>query len=65
MAFLRRTDLCPIEDVPPFFPDFAIDDCKDDICEALKGKQRLLEELKDEMDEASRSAAAIQQETLC
>ncbi|ETS64390.1 hypothetical protein PaG_01243 [Moesziomyces aphidis] len=63
MAFLRRTDLIAIEDVLPFFPDFAvIDDCKDDICEALEGYAAHIEELKDEMDEASRSAAAIQQD---
>ncbi|KAF6767215.1 Clathrin, heavy chain/VPS, 7-fold repeat [Kalmanozyma brasiliensis GHG001] len=63
MAFLRRTDLISIEDVLPFFPDFAvIDDCKDDICEALEGYAAHIEELKDEMDEASRSAAAIQQD---
>lgn len=63
MAFLRRTDLISIEDVLPFFPDFAvIDDCKDDICEALEGYATHIEELKDEMDEASRSAAAIQQD---
>ncbi|SNX87383.1 related to DigA protein [Melanopsichium pennsylvanicum] len=63
MAFLRRTDLISIEDILPFFPDFAvIDDCKDDICEALEGYATHIEELKDEMDEASRSAAAIQQD---
>ncbi|SJX65713.1 related to DigA protein [Sporisorium reilianum f. sp. reilianum] len=63
MAFLRRTDLISIEDVLPFFPDFAvIDDCKDDICEALEGYAAHIEELKDEMDEASRSAVAIQQD---
>ncbi|SPO29308.1 related to DigA protein [Ustilago trichophora] len=63
MTFLRRTDLISIEDVLPFFPDFAvIDDCKDDICEALEGYAAHIEELKDEMDEASRSAAAIQQD---
>ncbi len=63
MAFLRRTDLISIEDVLPFFPDFAvIDDCKDDICEALEGYASHIESLKDEMDEASRSAAAIQQD---
>ncbi|KAJ1026321.1 hypothetical protein NDA16_002408 [Ustilago loliicola] len=63
MAFLRRTDLISIEDVLPFFPDFAvIDDCKDDICEALEGYAAHIEELKNEMDEASRSAAAIQQD---
>lgn len=63
MTFLRRTDLISIEDVLPFFPDFVvIDDCKDDICEALEGYAAHIEELKDEMDEASRSAAAIQQD---
>ena len=63
MAFLRRTDIISIEDVLPFFPDFAvIDDCKDDICEALDGYAAHIEELKEEMDEASRSAAAIQQD---
>ncbi|PWZ03605.1 hypothetical protein BCV70DRAFT_170440 [Testicularia cyperi] len=61
MAFVRRTELIAVEDVLPFFPDFVvIDDCKDDICEALEGYAAHIEELKDEMDEAARSAAAIQ-----
>ena len=63
MEFLRRTDLISIEDALPFFSDFVvIDDCKDEICAALEGYAARIEGLKDEMDEASRSALAIQRD---
>mgnify|MGYP001582096382 FL=1 len=44
----------------PFFPDFVvIDDFKDEICTALEGYSAHIERLKEDMDEATRSAEAI------
>ncbi|EPQ27167.1 uncharacterized protein PFL1_05448 [Pseudozyma flocculosa PF-1] len=60
MEFLERTDQITLEDALPFFPDFVIiDDCKAAICSALESYASHIETLKDEMEEASRSAAAI------
>lgn len=60
MRFLESTDLLKIEDILPFFPDFVvIDDFKDEICTALEGYSAHIERLKDDMDEATRSAEAI------
>jgi hypothetical protein len=64
MVFLSRTDLLSIEDILPFFPDFVvIDDFKDEICGALEGYAARIEALKDEMDEAARSADSIRADT--
>lgn len=63
MQFLESTDLLRIEDILPFFPDFAvIDDFKDEICKALEDYRENIDNLKAEMDEATRSAASIQGE---
>jgi hypothetical protein len=60
MRFLESTDLLKIEDILPFFPDFVvIDDFKDEICTALEGYSAHIERLKEDMDEATRSALAI------
>lgn len=60
MRFLESTDLLKIEDILPFFPDFVvIDDFKDEICTALEGYSAHIERLKEDMDEATRSAEAI------
>lgn len=60
MAFLKECDLLKIEDVLPFFSDFVlIDDFKDEICMALEEYNRHIDDLKIEMDEATRSAEAI------
>ena len=49
-----------IEDVLPFFSDFVlIDDFKDEICAALEEYNRHIEQLKQDMDEATESAEAI------
>ncbi|KDE09671.1 hypothetical protein MVLG_00077 [Microbotryum lychnidis-dioicae p1A1 Lamole] len=60
MKFLENTDLLKIEDVLPFFPDFVvIDHFKEEICSALEGYSAHIERLKEDMDEATRSAEQI------
>ena len=64
MAFLSQADnLLKIEDILPFFPEFTlIDDFKEEICNALKEYNERIEELKLEMDEATRSAVMIRRD---
>jgi hypothetical protein len=63
MRFLENTDLLKIEDILPFFPDFVvIDDFKEEIAHALEGYSSHIETLKNEMDEATRTAESIQQD---
>ncbi|KAJ3253620.1 AMP-activated serine/threonine-protein kinase regulatory subunit, partial [Chytriomyces hyalinus] len=60
ITFLKQCDLLRIEDILPFFPDFAlIDDFKTDLCQALDEYNEHIEQLKEEMDEATRSAENI------
>ncbi|KAF9187387.1 hypothetical protein BGZ50_001965 [Haplosporangium sp. Z 11] len=60
MEFLSNSDLLKIEDILPFFPDFVlIDDFKEEICKALEEYNVHIDELKTEMDEATRSAENI------
>ncbi|BGP21553.1 tethering complex subunit [Rhodotorula toruloides] len=60
MQFLESTSLLKIEDILPFFPDFVvIDDFKDEICSALEDYSAHIEKLKEDMNEATRSAEAI------
>jgi len=60
MQFLENTDLLKIEDILPFFPDFVvIDDFKEEICNALEGYAAHIDELKAEMDDATKNAQAI------
>ncbi|KAM3584072.1 tethering complex subunit [Umbelopsis sp. WA50703] len=60
MEFLKQSDLLKIEDILPFFPDFVlIDDFKDEICSALEEYNIHIEDLKTDMDEATRSAENI------
>ncbi|KAJ3332896.1 hypothetical protein HDU76_012696 [Blyttiomyces sp. JEL0837] len=60
MNFLQSTDLLKIEDILPFFPDFAvIDDFKDELCHALEDYNSHLERLKAEMNEATKGAENI------
>jgi hypothetical protein len=60
MHFLENTDLLKIEDILPFFPDFVvIDDFKEEICNALEGYAAHIDELKSEMDDATKNAQAI------
>ncbi|KAK2461658.1 hypothetical protein APHAL10511_006121 [Amanita phalloides] len=63
MRFLENTDLLKIEDILPFFPDFVvIDDFKEEIAHALEGYSSQIESLKNEMDEATRTAESIKQD---
>ena len=63
MRFLENTNLLKIEDILPFFPDFVvIDDFKEEICTALEGYSAHIDELKAEMDEATKNAEAIKQD---
>ncbi|OZJ06836.1 hypothetical protein BZG36_00188 [Bifiguratus adelaidae] len=60
MAFLKRSELLQIADILPFFPDFVvIDDFKDEICAALEDYNVHIDELKADMDEATKSAENI------
>jgi len=61
MEFLRDSgDTLKIEDILPFFPDFVlIDDFKDEICKALEDYNSHIDNLKLEMDEATKSAENI------
>ncbi|KAH9624516.1 hypothetical protein KSS87_014015 [Heliosperma pusillum] len=61
IAFLKETDgLLKIEDILPFFPDFAlIDDFRDAICSSLEDYNKQIEMLKQEMNDATRGADNI------
>ncbi|XP_048329359.2 vacuolar sorting protein 18 [Ziziphus jujuba] len=61
IAFLKETDgLLKIEDILPFFPDFAlIDDFKEAICSSLEDYNKQIEELKEEMNDATHGADNI------
>ncbi|KAL8160474.1 hypothetical protein V2J09_002011 [Rumex salicifolius] len=61
IAFLKETDgLLKIEDILPFFPDFAlIDDFREAICSSLEDYNRQIELLKEEMNDATRGADNI------
>lgn len=63
MEFLENTDLLKIEDILPFFPDFVvIDDFKEEIAHALEEYSSHIEELKNEMDEATKTAESIKED---
>ncbi|CAK8677916.1 unnamed protein product [Clavelina lepadiformis] len=61
MKFLQESgDLLKIEDILPFFPDFVtIDHFKDALCESLAEYNKHIDELKEEMDDATTSAHSI------
>lgn len=60
IEFLGHTDKIKLEDVLPFFPDFVlIDDFKDEICKSLQEYKAEIEELKEEMHEATQNANLI------
>ncbi|KAI9343587.1 Pep3/Vps18/deep orange family-domain-containing protein [Obelidium mucronatum] len=61
--FLKQCDLLRIEDILPFFPDFVlIDDFKADLCKALEEYNDHIDRLKEDMDEATRSAENIRRD---
>jgi hypothetical protein len=60
MAFMGQCDLLQIDDLLPFFTDFVtIGDFKDDICTALEDYNNEIEDVKMEMDEATKNADNI------
>uniref|UniRef100_A0A1D1YN30 Vacuolar protein sorting-associated protein 18 n=1 Tax=Anthurium amnicola TaxID=1678845 RepID=A0A1D1YN30_9ARAE len=61
IAFLKETDgLLKIEDILPFFPDFAlIDDFKEAICSSLEDYNKQIDQLKQEMNDATHGADNI------
>jgi vacuolar protein sorting-associated protein 18 len=62
-AILGECDLLKIEDILPFFPDFAvIDSFKADICSTLEAYNARIEQLRAEMQEYTESAEATQAE---
>lgn len=65
MEFLHLCDLLKIEDILPFFPNFVtIDHFKDAICASLQEYNHHIQGLKDEMEEATKSAEIIREEIL-
>jgi uncharacterized protein YxjI len=63
MQFLDNTNILKIEDILPFFPDFVvIDDFKEEIAHALEGYSAHIDDLKQEMDDATRTAESIKQD---
>ncbi|KAK7864534.1 hypothetical protein R5R35_007310 [Gryllus longicercus] len=60
MRFLQESELLKIEDVLPFFPDFTtIDHFRDAICSSLQEYNQHIQDLKEEMEEATKSAEEI------
>ncbi|KAI7981450.1 Vacuolar sorting protein 18 [Camellia lanceoleosa] len=66
IAFLKETDgLLKIEDILPFFPDFAlIDDFKVAICSSLEDYNKQIEQLKQEMNDATQGADNIRNDII-
>src|SRR5690606_32110604 len=63
IEFLSYTDKIKLEDVLPFFPDFVlIDDFKDEICKSLHEYKAEIEELKEEMHDATQNANIIRED---
>jgi len=60
LQLLKGCELLKISDILPYFPDFVlIKDFKDEICETLEEYNVHIDELKKEMDEATKSAENI------
>lgn len=63
MEFLQQCDLVRIEDILPFFSDFVtIDHFKDAICKSLQDYNRHIQDLKEEMEEATKAAEVIRKD---
>lgn len=63
MKFLQQCDLVRIEDILPFFPDFVtIDHFKDAICNSLQEYNQHIQDLKEEMEEATKAAELIRKD---
>ncbi|KAI7899794.1 Pep3/Vps18/deep orange family-domain-containing protein [Cokeromyces recurvatus] len=60
LEFLKQSNLLKIEDILPFFPDFVvINDFKEEICDALEKYNTTIDDIKGEMDEATKSSDSI------
>ncbi|XP_041071100.1 vacuolar protein sorting-associated protein 18 homolog isoform X1 [Carcharodon carcharias] len=63
MVCLSSCNLLKIEDILPFFPDFVtIDHFKEAICSSLQEYNKHIDELKQEMEEATESAKRIRED---
>ncbi|KAF5295166.1 hypothetical protein FQR65_LT10554 [Abscondita terminalis] len=63
MQFLEQCDLLRIEDILPFFSDFVtIDHFRSAICKSLKEYNKHIQDLQDEMEEATQSADLVRKE---
>lgn len=60
IGFLKTSGVLKIADILPYFPDFVIiDDFKAEICEALEGYSEQIEELRREIEDATKAAENI------
>ncbi|VVC29853.1 Clathrin, heavy chain/VPS, 7-fold repeat,Pep3/Vps18/deep orange,Zinc finger, RING/FYVE/PHD- [Cinara cedri] len=65
MHFLEECKFIKIEDILPFFPDFVtIDHFKDAVCSSLEEYNKEINNLKEEMEDATNSAEVIRSEIL-
>ncbi|XP_076650787.1 vacuolar protein sorting-associated protein 18 dor isoform X1 [Halictus rubicundus] len=63
MKFLRHCDIVRIEDILPFFSDFVtIDHFKEAICNSLQEYNQHIQDLKEEMQEATKAAELIRKD---
>lgn len=63
MEFLQSCELLKIEDILPFFPEFAcIDHFKEAICESLQDYKCVIQELQGEMNTSTEAADQIREE---
>ncbi|XP_076234523.1 vacuolar protein sorting-associated protein 18 dor isoform X2 [Calliopsis andreniformis] len=63
MQFLQQCDMVRIEDILPFFSDFVtIDHFKDAICNSLQEYNQHIQDLKEEMQEATKPAELIRKD---
>ncbi|KAG7209765.1 hypothetical protein KM043_011388 [Ampulex compressa] len=63
MEFLQHCDLVRIEDIVPFFSDFVtIDHFKQAICKSLQEYNQHIQDLKEEMQEATKAAELIRKD---
>ncbi|KAF3420783.1 hypothetical protein E2986_04403 [Frieseomelitta varia] len=63
MEFLQHCDIVRIEDILPFFSDFVtIDHFKDAICNSLQEYNQHIQDLKEEMQEATKAAELIRKD---
>ncbi|XP_020284361.1 vacuolar protein sorting-associated protein 18 homolog isoform X1 [Pseudomyrmex gracilis] len=63
MEFLQHCDLVRIEDILPFFSDFVtIDHFKEAICNSLQEYNQHIQDLKEEMQEATKAAELIRKD---